>query len=134
MKYIVEVLDSAKTKVAELSGMTAARLREKVNGTSVLTVETVEKSEWSFFTPGKGYLRLRTTDGAICLTFRIMEIRKTRALGRASISVTGSHLLGDTAHELFADSVNCVNYTPEELMELVLEQLLGIFCHSEWSS
>ena len=39
MKYAIDVLDGMKTRVAELTGMVAARLHEKVNAPSLLLAD-----------------------------------------------------------------------------------------------
>ena len=120
MRYSVDVLDNSKSKVAELSGMVKAHLREKVNGIALLTVETIERSEWTHINAGTSFLRLRTSDGALCGTFRVIEVKKSREKERSSISIIARHIIYDTANEIFADAINCVNYTPQELAELVL--------------
>jgi len=120
MRYSIDVLNSSKIKAAELTGMVNARLREKVNGMALLTVETIEQSEWPYITPGTSFLRLKTSDGGSCGTFRIIEVKKSRVKERSCINITARHILYDTANEIFADAINCVNYTPAELVELVL--------------
>jgi len=121
MRYSVDILDNSKNKVAELTGMVSAHLREKVNGMALLTVETVERSEWTFFNAGTSFLRLRKSDGGSFATFRIIELKKSRIKERSSLSIFARHILFDMANEIFADAVNCVNYTPAELMDLVLD-------------
>ncbi|MFC1693311.1 phage tail spike protein [Candidatus Latescibacterota bacterium] len=120
MRYSVDVLNSSKNKVAELIGMVIARIREKVNGIALLTVETIEQSEWAYITAGTSFLRLQASDSGSCGTFRISEVKKSRAQERPCLSITARHILYDTSNELFSDSINCVNYTPSELVSLVL--------------
>jgi len=120
MRYSIDVLDNSKSKVAELTGMISALLREKVNGMSLLTVETIERKKWAYIVPGKSFLRLKTSDGGSCGTFRIIEVKKARVKERASLSIIARHILYDTGNEIFADAINCVNYTPSELAGLVL--------------
>ncbi|MCE5248981.1 phage tail protein [bacterium] len=117
---MVEVLDRDKNKTAELSGMTQARLREKINGIGILTVETVERSEWDTITPGTSFLRLKTVTGENRGTFRVLEATKSRLRERPSLTISARHILADTSDEVFDDAVDCVNYTPGELAELVL--------------
>ena len=120
MRYIVEVLDNSKNKTAELSGMVRAHLREKINGIATLTVESIEASEWDYITAGTSFLRLKTVKSQSYTTFRIFEINKARHRERPSLTIHARHVLADTAGEMFADAVDCVNYTPSELAELVL--------------
>jgi len=120
MRYFIDVLDDTKNKVAELTGLVTANLSEKVNGISILTAETIDQGEWQYISPGTSFLRLKTSDGGMCGTFRVIEVKKGRVKERSTVSITASHILYDTAKEIFADAVNCVNYTPGELTELVL--------------
>ncbi len=120
MRYFIEVLDDSKDKVAELTGMVTASLSEKVNGIALLTAETIDQSKWQYLNAGTGFLRLKTADGETCGTFRIVEVKKTRVKERSSISITARHIIYDTMNEIFANAINCVNYTPMELAEIVL--------------
>ena len=120
MRYSVDVLDNSKNKVAELSGMVTARLYEKVNGIALLTVETIEQSEWQYISAGTSFLRLKTSEGGSWGTYRVVEVNKSRVNERSSINLTARHILYDTANEIFTDTVNCINYTPAELAGLVM--------------
>ncbi|MFC1573733.1 phage tail spike protein [Candidatus Latescibacterota bacterium] len=120
MRYAVDVLDSSKNKVAELTGMVSARLREKVNGIAVLSVETVERSEWEFLTPSTSFLRLRNITEGTSSTYRVMELIKSRDRERPSLRINARHILIDTADEIFSDARDCINYTPSDLVALVL--------------
>ncbi|MBT4483310.1 MAG: hypothetical protein HOC71_06495 [Candidatus Latescibacteria bacterium] len=120
MRYGVDVLNASKNKVAELSGMVKARLREKVNDMALLTVETIEKKEWEYIIAGTSFFRLRNILAESYNTFRVKEVKKLRSRERPSLIATGRHILADTAGEVFSDAVNCVNYLPGELTELVL--------------
>lgn len=120
MRYEIAILDSAKKTAAILTGTVYARLREKVNGMSVITVETVERSEWQHITAGTSFLRLRTLPDETYTLFRVKEVKKSRERERPSLIITGRHILADTAEEVFADAVDCVNYSPRQLMDLVL--------------
>src|SRR3989339_289782 len=120
MVYTVDVLDSSGRRTAELSGLVSGRLSEKINSPSILTVETIERSEWESFIPGKGFLRLRDPNGDKAGIFRIIETEISRKGSKKVLSAIAKHILYDTADEIFADSVTCVNYTPQELAELVL--------------
>lgn len=120
MRYIVEALDSSKNKVAELSGMVSARLREAVNGIALLTLETIERTEWEYLTAGIAFLRLRDRERISYSTYRIQESAKKRQRERPSLTISARHILADTADEVFADAVDCINYTPAELASLVL--------------
>ena len=121
MRYEIEVLDSSKDTVAVLSGTVRAELREKVNGMAVLAIETVERSEWEYITAGTSFLRIRPLTDETYSTFRVKEVKKSRRRERPSLSATGRHILTDTMEEVFADAVDCINYTPQELAELVLD-------------
>ena len=121
MRYIVEALDSSKNKVAELSGMARASLREAVNGIALLSLETVEKTEWEYLTAGIAFLRLRDRESAMYSTFRIMESSKKRRRERPSLTISARHILADTVDEVFDDAIDCINYTPAELAGLVLD-------------
>lgn len=120
MRYAIDVLNSSRNKVAELKGMAAALLREKVNDVAVLTVETVDGTVLPYVTAGTSFLRLRDTGDGSARTFRVIEATHKRARERRSIAITARHILYDTGSELFADAVNCMNYTPSELAALVL--------------
>lgn len=120
MSYVVDVLDVSKTKVAELTGMVHANLREKVNGISLLTVETVEKSKWEYIKAGISFLRLRTVQGGLHGTYRVMEMKKSRSRERPSMTIITRHILADTADEVFAGAVDCIRYVPTELVNLAL--------------
>ncbi len=120
MRYNIEVLDSARTRVAILTGLVKARLSEKINGRGLLIAETIEPEEWAHITAGISFLRVVRREGGSLGTFRVIETRKARARERVSLTVTARHILFDTGAELFADAVNCVNFTPAELMEKVL--------------
>ena len=117
---MVDVLNSSREKVAELTGMVSSYLREKVNGIGILTVETIEQHEWQYITPGTSFFRLRSNDGLLSQTFRIIEVTKSRTRERTSVTVIARHILSDTANELFSNALSCINYTPHELMEQVL--------------
>lgn len=120
MRYEIDVLDTSKNTVAILSGMVRAHLREKVNGMAVLTVETVERNEWEYITVGTTFLRLRSIPDGPYTTFRVKEVKKSRERERPSLTATARHILADTAVEVFDDAVDCVNYTPAQLVSLVL--------------
>ena len=120
MRYSVDVLDNSKNKVAELTGMVIARLHEKVNGLGLLIVETIEPGQWQYISPGTSFLRLRTSDGEAYDTYRVIEVKKAREKERTFLVITARHIINDTANEIFADAVSCVNYTPSELTDLVL--------------
>ncbi len=120
MRYSIDVLNSSKSKVAELTGMVNAQLNEKANGMALLAVDTVEQSEWLYIVPGTSFLRLKTSDGNTCGTFRVIELNKSRLKERPSLGITARHIMYDTANEIFADGINCFNYTPAELAGLVL--------------
>ncbi len=78
MRYGVDVLNASKNKVAELSGMVKARLREKVNDMALLTVETIEKKEWEYIIAGTSFFRLRNILAESYNTFRVKEVKKLR--------------------------------------------------------
>jgi hypothetical protein len=120
MRYAVDVLDCSRIREAELSGLVAARLREKVNTPSLLTVETVEREEWKYIAPGKSFLRLRTLPDNSAATFRVIEVKESRIRERVSLTATALHIISDSAREIFAESADCVNLTPGELAERVL--------------
>ena len=104
MRYTVDVLNSSKSKVAELTGLVNAHLREKVNGMALLTAETIEYREWSHITPGTSFLRLTASDSGSCGTYRIIEVKKIRIKERSSLSITARHIMYDTVNEIFADN------------------------------
>lgn len=120
MKYTIDILNESKIRVAELTGMTSARLHERVNVPSTLTVETTDAEKWGYVLPGKSFLRVRRAPETAGEAFRVIEIRKGRVRERPSLTVTARHLIGDAADELFAGAVDCVNHTPRELAERVL--------------
>jgi phage minor structural protein len=127
MRYSVDVLDNSKQKVAELTGMVTSQLHEKVNGTGVLTVETVDQNKWENISPGTSFLRLRTSDGGNEGTFRVIEVTKARRNERPFLSITARHIILDTSNEIFTGAISCLNYTPAELADIVLG-------HSEYST
>ncbi|MFC1538731.1 phage tail spike protein [Candidatus Latescibacterota bacterium] len=120
MRYSIDVLDNTKLKVAELTGMVTSQLHEKVNGMSVLTVETIDQRKWNSISPGTSFLRLNTLDGDNYQTFRVIEVTKARRKERPYVGITARHIIYDTTNEIFADSISCLNYTPAELANIVL--------------
>ena len=120
MKYAIDVLDSARVRVAELTGVVSARLHEKVNAPALLVVETVGGRGWDAVVPGGSFLTLRESPDIPRGRFRVLEALKSRDRERLSLTITARHLLGDTADELFAEAADCINYTPAELAGLVL--------------
>ena len=120
MRYAVDILDENENRVAELSGLVAARLREKVNTPALITVETVEREEWEYITPGQSFLRLRTLPGGAQSTFRVMEMKESRIRERASLTATARHILADAGNEIFSEAADCINHTPSELAIRVL--------------
>jgi hypothetical protein len=120
MRYAVDILDDSGSRVAELSGLVAARLREKVNTPALITVETVGRKEWEYITPGKSFLRLRTLPDGAETTFRVMEVKEARIRERSSLTATARHLLADAGNEIFAEAADCINHTPRELATRVL--------------
>jgi len=119
MNYEIRALDASKNTSAILTGLTAARLREKVNGISILTVECGDKADWEHILPGKGFLRVLSSDGAAG-SFRVLETSKKRDGERTSLAITCRGIIADTAAEIFAGARDCINYSPAELMEAVL--------------
>jgi len=120
MEYEITVLDSEKKTAARLSGLVYARLREKVNGMALLTAKTVERSEWEHIEVGKSFLRVTASPGGTYATFRVTEVVRWRERETPGLTITARHVLADTADEVFADALDCVNHTPQELMETVL--------------
>jgi hypothetical protein len=120
MRYAIDILDSSRSKVAEFSGLIAARLREKINTPALITVETVEREEWGFITPGQSFLRFRTLPDGAKSTFRVMEVKQSRIRERASLTATACHILADAGNEIFSEAVDCINHTPLELAQRVL--------------
>ncbi len=120
MRYFVDVLDAARQKTAELTGMTVAKFHEKVNGNRMVTVETVDRDKWEYISAGTSFLRLRTSDCDNAGTFRVIEAAKARRNERTYLSITARHIIHDTIREIFADAVSCLNYTPAELAAIVL--------------
>ena len=109
MRYSIDVFNSSKNKVAELTGMVIARMHEKVNGMAFLTVETIDQSKWSYIVPGTSFLRLKTSESGSYGTFRIIEVKKLRVKERSSLGITARHILYDTTTEIFADAIKWVN-------------------------
>lgn len=120
MKYRIDVLDRDKKRACELTGLTRANLFEQVNGIALLEIETVERNAWEYIRAGTGFLRLHADSSADFGTFRIIETVLKRTGERPSMTVAARHIMGGTASEIFADVVDCLNFTPQELMELVL--------------
>jgi hypothetical protein len=120
MRYAIDVLDEEGARVAELTGIAEARLREKVNALAILTVETVGGQGWDAVVPGRSFLRLREVPATSRGVYRVIEARKCRDRERLSLAITARSLLGDAADELFADAVDCINHTPAQLAEVVL--------------
>jgi hypothetical protein len=120
MSYQIELLNGTKTITAVLTGVTSAQLTEKVNGGGILTIETVSAEMWPHLTGTARFLRVCDHDGDISGTYRIIETKIARTRERTALSATARHIILDTGAELFAGAVNCVRYTPVELMSLVL--------------
>ncbi|HDY88473.1 MAG TPA: hypothetical protein ENH82_10250, partial [bacterium] len=87
---------------------------------ALLIAETIEQEEWSHISPGTSFLQLKASDSGSCGTYRVIEVKKSRIKERSSLSITARHIMYDTANEIFADAINCVNYTPAELLGLIL--------------
>lgn len=120
MRYAVDVLDESRARVAELTGMVTARLRERINAPAVLTVELLAGPSWEHVRPGVSFLRLRDGFGGVRGTFRVIEVSTARVRERASLTVIARHVLGDTADELYAGASDFFNRTPGELLAVVL--------------
>ncbi|MHB9031080.1 MAG: phage tail protein [Candidatus Latescibacterota bacterium] len=120
MRYSIDVLDRTKTRVAELTGLTVARLSERVNAPALLSVQTVDEKKWGYIEPGVSFLRIRDGAESAGNMFRVREVRKERERERPCLSVVARHILGDAAEEVFAAAQDCVNYTPGQLAALVL--------------
>lgn len=120
MHYAIDILDAAKTRVAVLTGLTAARLSERVNAPAMVGIETVDAAFGSLLEPGRSFLRVRELPEGTSATFRVQSVRTERKRERPTLAVTARHLLGDAAEELFAEAADCAGYTPAELAERVL--------------
>lgn len=120
MNYTIDILDASKHRVAELTGVTSARLYERVNTPSTLTLEATDPEKWGYISPGTSYLRVRRTYERTGSAFRVLEAGKARERERRCMRIVSRHLLGDTADEVFAEAVDCVNHTPTELVSRVL--------------
>ncbi|MFA6470481.1 MAG: phage tail protein [Candidatus Latescibacterota bacterium] len=121
MRYAVDILDDSRNRVAELSGLVSARFREKINTPALITVETVECTEWEYIVPGKSFLRLRTIPDGAQSTFRVMEVKEARIRERTSLTATARHIIADAANEIFSDAADLINLTPGELAERALD-------------
>ncbi len=119
MEYEIDVLDGGGSRIAIMSGLVRASLKETVNGVSVLTAETVEEKDWARAEAGSGFLRLRERDG-VSSTYRIIGARIERAGERISASITARGILADTMTEIFAGARDCIGMTPAEAMNTVL--------------
>jgi hypothetical protein len=120
MRYAIDVLDHDRARVSEMTGIVSARLHEKVNTPALLVVETETVTDWEAVIPGGSYLRLREKPDGPAGTFRVIEALRRRDRERPGLTFTARHLLGDTTDELVAAAVDCINYTPAELADLVL--------------
>jgi len=120
MRYAVDVLDESRAKVAELTGLVTARLRERINAPGVLTLELLAGAAWDHVRPGVSFLRVRERRGGNRGTFRVIGTSAARVRERTSLTVTARHVLGDTSDELFAAAADHFNRTPGELLAAVL--------------
>jgi len=121
MGYVIDVLDGERTRTAELTGLTAASLFERVNAPARITAETIDDEKWRFIEPGRSFLRVRAEGESVGSIFRVLETRMERERERPTLKIHARHLMGDASDEIFAASVNCVNRTPAQLAALALE-------------
>ena len=120
MSYRIDILDRDKKRSAEVTGLVRAKLFERVNGIALLEIETVDSEIREHVLPGAGFLRLYDDSTWSLGTFRIFDTVMRREGERPSLTVTARHIMGDMSAEVFADTVDCLQYTPQELMALVL--------------
>ncbi len=120
MHYAIDILDPTKTRVAVLTGLTAAWLSERINTPSSLRVETVNAEFAGILAPGNSYLRVREYPDGGASTFRVCSVRTERKREHPALAITAGHLLADAAGEVFAEAADCAGHTPRELMERVL--------------